>query len=357
MKTPARVSMRDVAAKVGVTAATVSLCLRRSPLISAPTRERVLAAVRALGYRPHPFVQSLMRTRRRGGSAALGPVIAFVTAFPTRDGWRREPTPVFRQMFTGAQARAEECGYGLQEFWLHDGHMSPQRFCDMLRARGIHGLVLAPLPSPNATLDLDWEHFAPVALGFTLAHPVLHRVSSDHFHSMIISIEECHRLGHRRIGLALSEKVNEKVQRRWLAAYLLAQRQFPDLAVLEPLVAETLTEPVFRKWFRRERPRVIIAPASQQISGWLAAWGVRVPDDVGLASLSASQVGDSLTGICQNGEQLGRRSIDLLVTMLERNELGLPPLPDTLLVDGTWNPGRTVAVAAGELGARASGPQ
>src|SRR3954469_1504557 len=117
MKAP--VSMRDVAARAGVTAATVSLVLRRSPLISVPTRERVLAAVQALGYRPHPFVQSLMRTRRSRRGAALGPVLAFVTAFPTRDGWRRDPTPVFRQMFAGAQARADEGGYRLQEFWLN----------------------------------------------------------------------------------------------------------------------------------------------------------------------------------------------------------------------------------------------
>jgi hypothetical protein len=36
------------------------------------------------------------------------------------------------------------------------------------------------------------------------------------------------------------------------------------------------------------------------------------------------------------------RSIDLLSTLLERNELGVPAVSDSLLVDGVWNPGRTV---------------
>lgn len=335
--------MRDVAARAAVSPATVSLVLRRSPLIGADTRARVLEAARTLGYRPNPFVQSLMRTRRRRGGAALGPVIAFVTAHPTRDGWRRDPTPVFRQMFAGAQARAEECGYRLEEFWLHEQGMSPHRFCTMLRARGIHGLVLAPLPEGNATLALDWDDFAAVALGFTLTHPGVHRVSNDHFHSLVTAFTECRRLGCQRIGLALSEMVNEKVQRRWLAAYLVAQFQSVDLPRLQPLVAGTLTAAAFRAWFEAERPDVIIAPAPQQLLQWLAAWHVRVPEDVGIASLSAASIGDPLTGICQNGEQLGRRSIDLLVTALERNELGLPALPDVLLVDGNWNPGRTVA--------------
>ncbi len=341
--------MRDVAARAAVSAATVSLVLRRSPLISAKTRERVLSAARALGYRPNPFVQSLMRTRRRRGGAALGPVLAFVTGHPSRDGWRRDPTPVFRQMFEGARLRAEECGYRLEEFWLHEQGMSARRFCAMLCARGIHGLVLAPLPSPNATLALEWGHFATVALGFTLAHPGVHRVSNDHFHSLIIAFEECRRLGYRRLGLALSETVNEKVQRRWLAAYLLAQHQAGDLEQLVPLVAETLTERAFRDWFEAQRPEVIIAPAPQQIMLWLEAWGLRVPKDIGVASLSAPKLGDAMTGICQNGEQLGRRSIDLLVTLLERNELGLPALPDMLLVDGTWNRGQTTAALRGTL--------
>lgn len=335
--------MRDVAARAAVSVATVSLVLRRSPLITADTRERVLAAVQALGYRPNPFVQSLMRTRRRRGGPLSGAVIAYVTAFPTREGWRKDPTPVFRQMFDGASARAAECGYRLEEFWLHEQGMSPHRFCTMLRARGIHGLILAPLPAGNATLALEWDDFATVALGFTLTHPGVHRVSNDHFHSLVTAFAECRRLGHERIGLALSESVNEKVQRRWLAAYLLAQYQASELPALRPLVAGALTEDAFRRWFDVERPEVIIAPAPQQLLRWLESWGVRVPADVGLASLSAPAVGDPLTGICQNGEQLGRRSVDLLVSALERNEIGLPALPDALLVDGIWNPGRTVA--------------
>lgn len=339
--------MRDVAARAQVSAATVSLVLRRSPLISPDTRARVLEAAKALGYRPNPFVQSLMRTRRRRGEAALGPVVAFVTAHPARDGWRRDPTPVFRQMFDGAKARAEECGYRLEEFWLHEQGMSAHRFCAMLQARGIHGLVLAPLPTPNAALALEWEHFATVALGFTLTQPGVHRVSNDHFHSLIIAFEECRKLGYRRIGLALSEAVNEKVQRRWLAAYLLAQYQAPDIARLEPLVAGTLTEGAFREWCEAQRPEVIVAPAPQQIMAWLKQWGRRIPEDIGVASLSAPAIGDGLTGICQNGEQLGRRSIDLLVTLLERNELGLPAMPDVLLVDGNWNPGTTVRARVG----------
>jgi LacI family transcriptional regulator len=335
--------MRDVAARVGVTAFTVSLCLRGNPSITPATRARVLVAVQELGYRPNPMVRALMRSRRHRGAAPGGPALAFVTGFPTRDGWRRLGTCVFAQMFDGALARAEQCGYQLQEFWLHEQGMTARRFADVLLARGIRGLLVAPMPEPNASLQLPWENFTAVALGTTLVQPALHRVASDLYSSMLTAMEECHRLGYRRIGLALRISVNQKVQRRWLAAYLLAQAELPGLVPLAPLLAEPVGEQDFLAWFDRERPEVVIETAPHRARQWLEARGLRVPGDVGIVSLSAPAPGDPETGIYQNAGQIGLRAVDLLVSLLERNESGVPALPDTLLVNGTWNPGHTVS--------------
>src|SRR3954468_14229246 len=345
MKTTAPVSMRDVALRAGVTASTVSLCLRESPSIPPPTRARVLAAAQELGYRMNPFVSALMRSRRQRGAAPGGPALAFVTAFPTRDGWRKLGTPVFAQMFEGARLCAERRGYELQEFWLHEQDMSLQRFANILLARGIRGLVIAPLPNPNGELALPWDNFAAVALGTTLVRPGLHRVANDLFHSMLIAMEECHRLGYRRIGLALRLSVNQKVQRRWLAAYLVARAELPGLVQLDPLLAEPICEDDFFAWIERERPEVIIESAPNDGRRWLQARGWRIPGEIGIVSLSSPGAGEEQSGIVQNAGQIGLRAVDLLVSLLEHNEYGVPRLADTLLVDGSWNPGRTLRAA------------
>lgn len=334
--------MRDVAARAGVTASAVSLCLNGSPQISAATRSRILRAVNELGYRTNPFVRALMRSRRQRRAAPGGPALAFVTGFPTRDGWRSLGTPVFAQMFAGARRRAEQCGYDLQEFWLHEQNMSLYRFADVLRARGIQGLLIAPLPEPNARIELPWDQFSAVALGTTLVEPALHRVANDLFQSMVLAVEECRRLGYRRVGLVLRTSVNEKVQRRWLGGYLLAQRELRGLARLRPLVSEPITAELFWEWFQQERPEVIIETAPNDVSRWLEVGGRRIPADVGIVSLSSPAPDGPESGIYQNGEQMGMRSVDLLVSLLERNERGVPALPDTLLVSGVWNPGRTL---------------
>lgn len=58
-------TMRDVAARVGVSQTLVSLVLRNAPGASAETRERVLRAAADLGYRPDIAAQVLRRTRSR----------------------------------------------------------------------------------------------------------------------------------------------------------------------------------------------------------------------------------------------------------------------------------------------------
>src|SRR4051812_28724282 len=119
-----RVTMALIAVQAGVTQATVSLCLANHPRIPAATRERVQALARKLGYTPHPYIASLMRSRRQGRALTGKPVLALVCAFHTADRWRNHPSLTVRQMREGALARAAEFGYEAQEFWLHRDGMS-----------------------------------------------------------------------------------------------------------------------------------------------------------------------------------------------------------------------------------------
>ena len=49
-----------------------------------------------------------------------------------------------------------------------------------------------------------------------------------------------------------------------------------------------------------------------------------------------------IAGIYQNSPTIGRVAVDFLVGMVQRNERGIPSLPHTILVDGTWVDGDTV---------------
>jgi DNA-binding LacI/PurR family transcriptional regulator len=334
-------TMADVAAVAKVHVSTVSLCLRNSPLIPEATRRRIRAAATKLGYRPDPLVSALMRRRRTGHNAQNHAVIAFVTAFSSREGWRKT-SPLFVEYFKGARRRAEEIGYRLEEFWLPPEDMSPQRFSDVLFHRGIHGLLLAPLQNPTRPFSLAWEHFSVVALGLTHSSQSLHCVSHDHYHAMLTAMDRCHALGYRRIGLAASKLAHSKVEGMWLAAYLMKCRELGLKDPPPPLVAESWKEELVQSWYQRHRPDVIISTNPQDLSVWLERWGLHPPNDLGLVNLSGTRMGEPVSSILQSSEAIGAHAIDLLVSGIEHNERGASALPGILLVPGKWNEGHTL---------------
>ncbi len=337
-------SMREFSRRVGLHVSTVSLSLRGSPAVAEKTRVRVLREAERLGFRANPFVSRLMQARRRGRLPGQDPVLAFVTAFPSPQGWRRK-SRIFAQYFAGARRRAEEKGFVLEEMWVPPGKGAGREVSRSLHQRSVQGVLLAPLPRAGAPLELVWEWFCVAGFGFTLNAPPIHRVANDHFSSMRTAVRECHRLGYRRIGLALSATASARVQYRWLASYLVQQRELPGIVALPPLIARRWTAEAVTRWMNENRPEVIIASSALLLLRWLESAGYTVPGDVGLVALGSPEPGEPLTGVHERAELLGERAADVLVGLVQRGQYGISNHPNTLLVDGIWNPGETVRPA------------
>jgi len=338
----ATITMRDIARYSGVSIATVSKSLAYKPDVSTATRQRVLAACRKLGYRPNPLVAALMRSRRRHAPPTDTLTLAFITAFPTADGWRQHPSPIFRQMFAGAEARARERNYRLEHFWLFRDGMSNQRFSGMLEARGIRGVLIAPVPDTHTTLELNWHAFSSVVLGLTPTVRTLHRVTTDYYQSMLLTMEECQKLGYRRPGLAARLETIKRLEFRWEGAYLVACERFGLTRPPAPLFVDEWSEGNVGRWLRQEYPDVVIGPVLGKLETLIRASGRRVPADLGLVGLLVPRAGDRLSGVLQDGEIIGAVAIDQLIGAVERNETGIPEHPITHTTLGRWNPGRTL---------------
>src|SRR5712672_334593 len=96
-------TMQQIADAAGVSRMAVSLALRNSPKISAATAERIRRLAEELGYRPNPMVSALMTQLRHSRDMKKPSVLAYVTAFPTEEGWRR-PRPA-AAFYEGARRR------------------------------------------------------------------------------------------------------------------------------------------------------------------------------------------------------------------------------------------------------------
>jgi len=335
--------MRDVAARAKVSVGTVSKCLRGVSGIPPKTREAVIRIADEMRYRPNPLVSALMQSRRkRTGASCPKPVLAFVTAFPTANAWEKSDSPLIRLLYDGACTRAAERGYGLAHHWLFRDGMTNQRFGEMLRARGVRGLFLTPLPRLDMVIDLPWQHFAVVAHGLSVAHPVFHRTSNDHYQSMMLAMRECRRCGYQRPGFAMDGPLSQRLEHRWEAAFVIGREKLGFDTSVPSLLYDRWDPAEVCGWVRREQPDVIVGLLLKEQYKQLVAHGLRPPDQVGLVSLSVHELGGALTGIHQDARLLGRIAVEKLIDQVERNEIGVPAVPITLTVEGRWNTGQTL---------------
>src|SRR5436305_14104955 len=73
-----RVSLRDIAAEIGVSHVTVSLALRGDVRISVARRSEIAAAAERLGYRPDPTLASLSAYRQAKKPVEIRSTIAWL---------------------------------------------------------------------------------------------------------------------------------------------------------------------------------------------------------------------------------------------------------------------------------------
>lgn len=330
------VTMTEIAARAGVSRAKVSLVLRHLTRGSPKLRTRVLSAMTELGYHRDPLHAALLTQRRSNATKPKHTTIAYLTSSTPQVTWRKFLS--HRQMFDGALARAQEIGYGIEEFSL-TSRMSASRLKSILLTRNIHAIVVAPVPDGCKRLEFDFSEFANVGLGFSFGWPPIERVSNDHFQSIVLAMNECRQAGYHRIGLVVSRAVSERLGNRWLAGYFLCQAAYPEKERLTPLMPERLEDipAALPAWLKRQRPDVVIYGDYEAGDSLAQAADLKI----GLVNLHLREADGTESGIHQASEEVGARAVDAVVSQLHHNIRGFVPHPSQHLIPGRWVAGKT----------------
>ncbi len=340
--TPGKVRIEDIAKRADVTKATVSLALRDRAGVSETLRVRLKALAAEMGYSPDPALSALASYRMARRAPSDFNVIPFLTNYRTPDGWMNE-VPFYRSIFEGARDCGQRLGYLVENFWLKQAR--PERVSQILQARGIRGLLLAPTPFPVGHLRLDWNAFASVATSFSVTKPLTHYAVSNMYQGMTVLWHHVWHLGYRRPGLAISETYNRRGRYRWLASHLVEQRirPTPGMPIAPFLFSGEAPEPrAFLRWFRKERPDVIFCICPELVAGLLAGAGLSVPEDVGLASLEVFEPEFPWSGINQHPYEIGAAAMEILNSLVMTGSLGIPARRRGVFVEATWHPGSSL---------------
>ncbi len=335
----ARPTVRALAALAGVSHVTVSLALRNDPRISAATARKVRAIAKRAGYEPDPRVAELMGRLRLGRQGAAAQVIAYLNFVHPVFG--AAGSPLARRLFAGAEARAAQLGYRLERFTVEAAGLTAARVSTILRTRDIRGVLVGPLAQDSGRLLLEWARLAPVAFGYSLRGPQVHRVCNYAAHSMRVALAGLEKRGYRRCGVYLREGLNARVDDAWLATYLFHWHTLhPGVAPIPPLVSAAWSQPEFAAWFRRHRPDAVVT-IHLSVLDWLRELA-DVPHAVGYAHLDWSPGMGDVAGIDQQSEHVGAAGLEQVAAQLSQHAYGLPKSPKTIFIESTWRDGATV---------------
>ena len=329
---PIRITLKMIAARAGVHITTVSLALKDHPSLPETTRQRIKDLAAEMGYVRDPLLSALVAYRTNNRLAVKQGVLAWVDVWPTPGGARE----AYPELWQGAFERAEKLGWKLEAFRpIHSGITLAQ--CSrILRARGIQGVVIAPVYKDQNTVELEWPWFSAVSPSHSLVAPRLHRIVTHQAHNMRVLCQKLRSLGFRRPGLVLDSS-DHAIPFNWYSSFIGVQyAQGEPAGIIPPLEQLQFDGAGFMAWFRQHRPDALILAKPADYIGALKSAGVRMPEDV-LIAVPRPPVGaeaEASWSVDECWGEIGRHTVDFLVGMMHRNEKGVPANPLTISVDG-----------------------
>ncbi len=333
-----RVTVRDIAKAAGVSHSTVSRALQGSPLVQTKTRERLVKLAEEMGYRPDPMLSALTAYRSKIQLRRQRDALAFVIGPYIENSWH--------DIIESARVRAERLGFDLQ-LYTWDENLPAARQSEILRSRGVRGLIVGPLTKENHLIELPLRlsYFSFVAIGRFISTPKINTVTPNHFGSVRQATKHLREKGYRRIGLALLERLNYHVDDRIRTAFLGYQSSIPESERVPTCLPadESHEDEEISEWINREKPEAIISYSHYYED--LIAEGFKIPEDFAFVSLNlSSRYEHKVAGTNVNDRMVGQVAVNQLNSQLLVGEIGAPEIQQTIIVDTFWEEGHTAPV-------------
>lgn len=193
------VTLRDVAARAGVSFKTVSNVVNGHPHVSEVTRARVLAAIELLGYRPNATARSL----RHGRSGILALAVPELTS------------PYFAALASATGRAAKEHGRVLVIEETR-GDLEGERVALVdLTSRLVDGVILSPLVTPREAVVRRIGRTPVVMLGEHRYDVGADHVAMDSVRAARELTEHLLATGRRRIAVLGRQRPGSTGGERW----------------------------------------------------------------------------------------------------------------------------------------------
>jgi DNA-binding LacI/PurR family transcriptional regulator len=320
-------TMSEVAARAGVSKATVSRVLNRTHTIAPDTERRVLEVVRQLKYHKNVHAHRLAT----GHSRLFGLVISEIV------------NPYFPEIIRGFQAEAWDCG---SDVVLYNTEYNAQRSVAVIRkliesdVRGV-AIMTSSLAKSEAS-ELTAAGIGVVFCNLGPAERLVSNISIDYERGIVQAIEHVVELGHRHAAVIAGPEDNHTavIIKQALVSGLKKRKLKITAVVNSNYRVDAGASAVRALLDRPELPTVIFCGSDLIAMGAMNALeeaGVRVPGDVSMIGIDdisfAFLARPPLTTIRVPRERLGRIAFQTLDNMLRmKRRKGIDQYLETDLV-------------------------
>lgn len=339
------VSVRQIAQAAKVAPITVSRVLRNQPNVSEKTSEHVWKIAKELGYNPDPGLSRIMTQLQERRRKHIRETIAVIREQLPEGNL---PSPIYQYVPSESiKERAERYGYKVDEIWLGQNGLTPGRLDTILEARGIRGVIVSPQTAEMPVAKLNYSRLAAATFGYGLREPSLHRSAGNMTLAMHLATSELAKRGYKRIGLAITQWVDDRAESAYSATMLFYQLQIPEKdripLFLFPSNDLARGKSAFLKWFKRYKPDALVS-FDQWVPDWLKEAGCRIPEDVGFVVHDWTSKMTGMAGIDHRRNHVAAAAVDLVVAQLMQNEIGLPEAPRQILIPPKWRENASVRI-------------
>jgi len=318
------VSLKQLAAHLGLDPATVSVVLNDVPGRSIPqaTRDRIKAAAKKMNYQPSLLARSL-RNRKTLTIGILVPELG--------EGYHTE-------VMSGIGDHLIKAGYFY--FTAHHRHRPSlvDDYTRMFIGRGAQGII---------AIDTSLEHAIPVPVVAVAGHRQIEgvtNVSLDHMCAAELALNHLYSLGHRRLAFMRGQSFSSDSDDRWKGLVAVAARLGleikPELVVTlnRDMTSPELGYPVVHQLLATHQPfTALLAFNDISAMGSIRAFrdlNLSIPGDFSVLGFdnirAAAYTLPRLTTISQPLQEIGRIATETLLNRIQgaddpRSEIKLEP--------------------------------
>lgn len=327
------VSIKDLAAYVGLSVGTVSMALNDSDKIATKTKELVKKAAEEIGFRRNPFARSLSTQT----SGIIGCIVPDLT------------NNFFGEMISHLQAEFNEVGYSLIVGCSNESSEVENQLIEKFLDKGVDGLLVVPSSDLNPNLTaikrLIENNYPIVFISSYYREIPKFTVMCDLKDGMYKLTKEMLEEGHRNIVMVSGNRELVPTGER-IEGFLKAVKEY-GLNVDESNFVESDKVTfiggysAINEKYKEKKPDLVLAINDIMAMGIISSLKsnmVRIPEDVSVAgfddiAISAFQE-TPLTTVSQSIKTMSKRAVELLTKRIngKMEDFGVEMVPAEVIL-------------------------